>query len=148
MGNKFDLKTEWLRAGLTNQTYVSEIGGGIVPEGKTRFLTYLRVERDKEIGVGDAVVSGIEIAIVSHTSCSSNAEGYNSMVSETFAKITLRITSISTAGTALRAVGDLLHAEVEGSIDRPILSVAGGNYMLLGVASCPTATVFAQYYDE
>jgi hypothetical protein len=146
MANKYDLKT-WVRQSLIGTATAGAagnacIGSNTAATGKTRFLTYLRVTRravasamgSMTIALGDATTSNPAASTVS---------------AEANAKLLLLFPPANTVG----AVCDAERVqEIQGSIEHPIVAVAGGTYMGIAALSCSTGGssfgVFATYYDE
>jgi hypothetical protein len=145
MANKYDLKT-WVRQSLVAAATNGALSGAVVGSstaatGKTRFLTYIRVTRKSImtaaansllIGIGDTTVS---------TPCASTVLGAS------YGKLLVFF-----PGAATCCSPDIAYAqEIHGSIEHPIIAVAGGTYMGIAGASGSTGSsvgVFAQYYDE
>lgn len=145
MANKYDLKT-WTKTALTAGTAAAtNIGSSVVPAGKTRFLTYIRVQRD---GVPVTSIPVTSLLVGVGSIATSNPKGA-SILKATALKLPIYLLAASkTLGAGL---SDRVYSqELRGSIEHPILSVAGGSFM--GIAASKTAaqkaTVFAQYYDE
>lgn len=146
MVNKFDLKTQVWRTGTASLS--TDIGGQI-PVGKKRFLTFIRVERLASGGflAPGTNITNIEIAVASHTSSTSDlADDYTGTMVEN-AKLIVKMASLTTGGALFNLNNRMLKNEVKGTIENPILSVAGGNYMILGRPEGASASVFAQYFD-
>jgi len=145
MANKYDLKT-WVRLSLVGVASAAEdnasIGSGPATDGKTRFLTYIRVTRRASYS------TAIESLLIGIGDATTTAPAASDVFAEANLKAVLDFPSATGAyGNAIPAV-----QEIRGSIEHPIVSVAGGTYM--GVALGPGAAagssvgVFAQYYDE
>jgi len=144
MTNNFDLNTHLLRNGTVSM--ISNLGA-VIPAGKTRFLTYIRVERLKSVGVGSSATA-IDVVVGSCVTGAADIVNAGSVASYHH-KLTLKIASVTTAGIAIQPNEMLLRNEIKGSIEEPILNVAGGNYMMVAViGECASAVVFAQYFDE
>ena len=145
MANKYDLKT-WAKLNLTTATVAgTNIGSGVVPTGKTRFLTYIRVQRTgttiTSLAVGSMLLAIASIATSKPTAASA-------------LKATALLLPIHLPG-ASKTLGEgmldqVYSQEIRGSIENPILSVGGGAFMgIMGSKTAgKTADVFAQYYDE
>ena len=140
MTNKFDLDTYMLNNDAVSM--ISNIGGQI-PVGKTRFLTYIRVERFATDVDAAIDLTDIEVAVGSCVTGAADIVNAGSVASY-HAKLILKIESAATVDMEL----DSFRKEVRGSADNPILSVAGGNYMLVAFRESASAAVFAQYFDE
>jgi len=144
MTNKFDLDTYMLNNDAVSM--ISNIGGQI-PVGKTRFLTYIRVERFATDVDAAIDLTDIEVAVGSCVTGAADIVNAGSVASY-HAKLILKIVSISTEGARIKLDPVLVRNEVKGSIEEPILSVAGGNYMPIAVVGeCASAMLFAQYFD-
>lgn len=140
MANKYDLKT-WAKIGLEATTLTStNIGSSVVPSGKTRFLTYIRVARDVDAG---AAIGSMMIGIGEVTT---SAPVAGSVLAATYLKLPLNFP----AATVNSIYEPSVLQEIQGSIEHPILAVGAGKFM--GIAASLTANeladVFAQYYDE
>lgn len=142
MANKYDLDTQlWRTAGATLSTNI----GGAIAAGKTRFLTYIRVERLGNVISGGNGATTLEVAVASRaTGATDLADDYVSIAS-VYGKLILKTASII---SGQNLPDDIFTKEVQGTIDNPILSVAGSNYMVLAIEESASASVFAQYYDE
>ena len=145
MANKYDLKT-WVKLDLTTATGANgtNIGSGVVPDGKNRFLTYIRVQRS-----GEAVASGaVDSQMIGIASVGTSNTTAASALSASFliAPIHLPAAGASMLAGAVPAFVQ----EIRGSIENPILSVGGGGFMgIMGsLTAGKTVNVFAQYYDE
>jgi len=143
MANKYDLKT-WVKVSLAATTdAATNIGSSVVPTGKTRFLTYIRVQRK------DAAVSSIPVKslLIGIGSIATSKPTGASIMKATALKMPIHFPAASGTGAVLDSP---IIQEIRGSIDHPILTVAGGSFM--GIAASDTAAekacVFAQYYDE
>lgn len=140
MANKYDLKT-WKIATAVSGTLTNI--GGTITDGKTRFLTYLRVENVGPVGsacgTGLAVLIGSQTAATTPTATSVSAGG----------KLPIRFPKV-TGVTALNtfALSPEKAIPAVPSIEHPILSVTGSGWMSLIVRSGPSAGIFAEYYDE
>lgn len=148
MGNKWDLKTVLAKESLGqagNTSAVTNIGGAIA-DGQKRFLTYIRVERKTAL-LSDNTNTGMEIAIASHTTKAAVGNLFVSIASTNIAKLILMTPVISALSGYIGGDGNLRN-EIRGDVEHPILSVLGPGYMLLGISSAATATVFAEYFDE
>ena len=148
MGNKWDLKTVLAidsmgKAGTPST--VTNIGGAIA-SGKTRFLTYIRVERRTPL-ISDDTNLGMEAAVGSHTTAVDVSMTYASVAAADVARLILVSPDVSALSGYVGSEA-VLRNEVRGDIEHPILSVAGPNYMVLGICSSATAMVFAEYFDE
>lgn len=140
MANKYDLKT-WIRRSLVGSSLGACVGSDTAATGKTRFLTYIRVNRK---GVGLSTAASLVVGVGSVTT--SQPTGTN-VLSTTGLLVHMQFPEVV---SAIHAGGVGTIQEIRGSIDHPIVSVAGGGYM--GVAAGSTAAaiadVFCQYYDE
>jgi len=152
MANKFDIKT-MIGSATVGASSCHQIGSAI-PTGKTRFLTYIRVERAGKIAT-DTSVPILSVAVGS-VSDSAAAHATALGVSNVSAGGLLWLGLAGITRTAANAdpLADhvfINHIPDRPDVDHPILSLAGTatNFMMVGVkASGAAATIFAQYYDE
>ena len=151
MANKHDLKTVYqsLSGGTEDAVVIAEVSTvSAVPTGKTRFLTYLKLDRQAIASCGSLVtaLSG-QIASVA---TASNLSSYASAVVNGKLTVTLQGCNASVESSAI-APNAALRKIIprKPSRDNPILSVAGGSCMVFHTdnTGC-TAHLFAQYYDE
>jgi len=144
MANKYDLKT-WAKLDLTAAVGATgtNIGSDKVADGKTRFLTYIHVQRT-DVKVASGVVNSMLIGIAEVTTSKPEAA---SVLDADYLKAPVHLLM---ASESQGFVGEVYVQELRGSIEHPILSVAGGKYMGIGssLAAGEKADVFAQYYDE
>jgi len=147
MANKYDLKT-WNKAALASTAAAAangtNIGSEVVPAGKTRFLTYIRVNRTPVKGTCVSAYVTVRIASVTHSKPS-----HTQMVSGL--KMMIQLPSVSKGTPSSGNV--VLEQVLRGSVDHPILSVAGGNCMGINTSNAGGAgeqdvDVHAEYYDE
>lgn len=142
MANKFDLKTQLWRTG--GATLSTNIGTTAVPTGKTRFLTFIRVERLGNIISGGNGATVLEVAVASReTGTTDLADDFVSIASA-YGKLILKTASII---SAQNLPDNVFTKELQRTIENPILSVAGSNYMILAIEESASASVFAQYFD-
>ena len=143
MANKYDLKT-WIRRSLVGSSLGACVGSDTAATGKTRFLTYIRVNRRA------VTMSGMVSLVVGVGSVTTSQPTGTNVLSVTGLKTHFEFPAWSVSVTTVTVTERMLVQEVRGSIDQPIVSVAGGTYM--GVAAGSTAgqiaDVFAEYYDE
>lgn len=147
MANKYDLQSFYVSntAGASHSTHI----GGLIPAGKTRFLTYIRIERSAGASVV-SIITGIT-ALVGSVAYS-DATGVEVSAG---ALMPLHLQQVSNAvGSGIALINEASYRNQmpdRPDINHPILSVAGGasNWMQLCVISAgPGTTAFAQYYDE
>ena len=143
MANKYDLKT-WIRRSLVGAAAGACVGSDTAATGKTRFLTYIRVNRK---GV---TLSSMASLVCGVGSVTTSAPTGTNVLSVTGLKLHFNFPALSLGTTGIHVGDSMVMQEVRGSIEHPIVSVAGGTYM--GVAAGSTAgqlaDVFATYYDE
>lgn len=146
MANKYDLKT-WVRQSLVGpatQSALSNmcIGSNTAATGKTRFLTYIRVQRSAiTLSTLTSLIVGISDATTSIPSGSTIFATGNQKLNFYFPSAVS-----APAGNIAGMV-----QEIRGTIDHPIIAVAGGTYMGIGVGTGALGSsvgVFAEYYDE
>jgi len=142
MANKYDLKT-WVRRSLTVGTAAANltgaaVGSGTADTGKTRFLTYIRVTRRTAVSALGSLTVGIGDATTTAPAAST-----------VFAAANLQAV-INFPGAAASCVTPVAFQEIRGSIEHPIVSVAGGTYMGIGLEGTAGSSValFAEYFDE
>jgi len=146
MANKYDLKT-WVRqsllgANLSAALSNAVIGSDTAATGKTRFLTYLRVQRAR-ITVSSAQGS----MVVSVGECDTSIPSAASITTAANLKAELYFPG---AATGVMPESGYVQ-EMRGTIEHPIIAIAGGTYMGIAVGSAAlgsAANVFAEYYDE
>lgn len=142
MANKYDLKT-WARQSLMVATGAAalegaSVGSGTPASGKTRFLTYIRATRRTAMSAAASLTIGIGEATTTAPAASTVFASGNLQMVMGFPE------------AAASCVTPVTFQEIHGSIEHPIVSVAGGTYMgiaLTGVVASSVA-LFAQYYDE
>ena len=142
MANKYDLKT-WVRQSLVVATAAgalsgAAVGSGTAATGKTRFLTYIRATR-----------RGVLSALASLTIGIGNATTTAPAGSTVFASGNLQMV-IPFPGAAASCANNLAFQEIRGTIEHPIVAVAGGTYMGIALegTSASSVALFAEYYDE
>lgn len=150
MANKYDLKSVYI-SNIANISGTFSIGE-LIPAGKTRFLTYLRVERAGAVTSAATLITGMSAIVASTPIAGTHASCEMSDVSGG-ALMPLHLAGI----TAASGAGGLPNAVFANQIpdrpeiNHPLISVAGGAsaYMAVGVhAVAPAVKMFAQYYDE
>ena len=147
MANKYDLMS-FYASNTANASHATHIGG-LIPAGKTRFLTYIRIERATAVSLA-SLITGVTALIGSVAY--SNATGVEVSAGVLMA---LHLQNVSNAvGSSIMGIEEASYRTQipdRPDIDHPILAVAGGasNWMQLCVIGTgPGTTVFAQYYDE
>lgn len=155
MANKYDFQTVIIPSITGGASGVHSIGTAI-PAGRTRFLTYIKVERASNLeNTGVTNVTGI----IASTGDSAAALNYSDLYSELtsgLVRLQVKLHGMSTAaGSGQSGVGMpgiCARTEIEGTMDHPILAIAGGAsaYMVYahGAAAAGSMRLFAQYYDE
>ena len=141
MANKYDLKT-WNAVGLASAAAGAKgtnIGGAAVAAGKNRFLTYIRVTRAELAECSICTAAGLQVGSVT-----TGAASTPSVVSGRKVKVGM---PYRTGVSNLRLVDADVLQEIRGTIEQPILSVAGSGWMGLFVSGA-TVDVHAQYFDE
>lgn len=145
MANKFNLETVMTVNGAAASAVISI--GTAVAAGKTRFLTYLKIERSARMSGGE--VTGATAAIVS---AAETAAGLTYSEISTF-KMPLQLHALSnTSGiSGINNPGILAEAKIPNkpNMNHPICAVTGGasSYMVLAINSGPATRIFAQYFD-
>ena len=144
MANKFDLKSDY-QSNVAGATSTFNIGT-LIPTGKTRFLTYLRVSRN-EIISALSIVTGVT-GIVGSIAYSNGSSAYVSAG----ALMPFDLMAASNAATSQTFLSDkMFDMEYRGSIEHPLVSVQGGASSWMTVhtkATHPAHRIFTQYYDE
>jgi len=146
MANKYDLKT-WVRQSLLGPNLSAALSNAVIGSdtadaGKTRFLTYLRVQRAR-ITVSSAQGS----MVVSVGECDTSIPSGASIMAAANLKAELYFPGAATG--VMPETGYV--QELKGTIEHPIISVAGGTYLGVHVGTAAlgsVANIFAQYYDE
>jgi len=147
MANIFDLKTvvTQLSSGVTGAQSI----GGRVPTGKTRFLTYLKLERISRIpGTTATVLTGVVASVAE------SAPGITTSEISAVRLLGFTLPGMS-SGSGASGLGHCdAFAELEipktPNMNHPIAKVTGGAsaFMVFALSSGPSARVMAQYYDE
>lgn len=147
MANKFDLNTftTHVTAGASCTLDI----GGAVAAGKTRFLTYLRVDRERTVSEGTGATGA---SVIIGSNAASGIE-YDDVTSNLILPLKLYdMPSSGGAGKQEREMPDRVFANYtpdRPDIEHPICTVTGAAYMMLSKeAAGPAIRVFAQYYDE
>ena len=153
MPNKHDLKTVFqsLTANAEDAVVIAEVSTvSAVPTGKTRFLTYLKIERTLGISAEDGA-TGLT-AVMASVATASNLSSPASAVVAGKLYAGLAGVSASTVSTFVPIVDASVKVEIPETgpdMENPIISVAGGSCMVLHVNDGgPAAQLIAQYYDE
>jgi len=145
--NVFDLKTQY--ESITANTSLTTHIGGRIPAGKTRFLTYIKIERGSQTVV-ETEVTGISALIGSVAY--SNATGLEMSVGALLG-ITLQTIAMSDESGVRNVPNGVFVRELPKNpgIDKPLLSVVGGASSWMGLcvygADGPAGRVFAEYFD-
>ena len=153
MANKYDLKTVYrsITSGSSGPVYIvtNDISTtSAVPAGKTRFLTYIRLERNAPASIG-SLTTGYN-GVIASLATASNVTSYASAVSGG-GKLSVDLLAVNAStGSAVGLPEASLRCVVpkRPSMDNPILSVAGGSCMVFYHSSGPAVHLYAQYYDE
>jgi len=147
MANKHDLKyqLESVTAGASLSTHI----GGRIPAGKTRFLTYLRVEHRIHIAEGSDV-TGVSVLI---GSVAGSDAAYTTISAGRMLGLFLNSVSMSNDSSAQELLDEHLLQQLPKNPDMgaPLLSKVGGasSWLMIGVPrSCAESTVLAAYFDE
>ena len=142
MANKYDLKT-WVRQSLVVATAAgnvegASVGSGTAATGKTRFLTYIRATRRTAVSALASLTVGLGEAATTAPAGST-----------VFASANLKL-ALNFPTAAASCVTPMTVQEIHGSIEHPIISVAGGTYMGIALEGTSSSSValFAEYYDE
>jgi len=146
MANIHDLKTEAISIAV-GASMSTNIGGNI-PTGKSRFLTFLRVERTSAI-LRTTALSGSTFNVGSHANSAADAGDISTI--RAFG-LRLHYTEINTQACQAMypAKAFVNQSGNRPNINHPLCVVAGGasSYMMLARdISGPQVLVFAQYYD-
>lgn len=128
MANKYDIKTANVVIGTA--TANTTFGIGAVPEGKTRFVTFVKAV-NRFIGAGTTN----NLYLISYTA---------SQVASLASAITNKKLTQDFFATA--SVAPVMIPE-KPDLESPLFTVAGGNH-LAGRTSRGNVDVFVQYYDE
>jgi len=155
MGNKFDFQTVIIPSITGGASGVHSIGTAI-PAGRTRFLTYIKIERASTLE--NSGVTGVT-GIIASTGNTAVALNYSNLYSETtsgLVRLQLKLHNMSTGGGSGQSGAGMpditARTELLGTMDHPILAVTGGAsaYMVYahGASVVASQRLFAQYYDE
>jgi len=144
MANKYDLKTAVAVVGGASSG-VYNIGTNI-ENGKTRFLTYIRLERNAATSTVN--VTGLTAMVVSTAKSDMSVSNLSAGTA-----LVMGLPAIS--GTSASGVPEIAFVNCipdRPDVDHPILSMigAGSTWMTFAPISSPgvEALLFAQYYDE
>lgn len=145
MANKYDLKTVVANVGVASG--LTNIGTNI-PAGKTRFLTYIRLERSV---VGRAsTLTGVTGMVVSVAESDLKVSELSAGTALVFG-----LAGVSAEAGSCCNVPDIGYVNSipdRPDVNHPILSMvgAGSTWMTFATISAvgATASLFAQYYDE
>lgn len=147
MANIHDLKT-WYNSTSSAASLATNIGGNIAT-GKTRFLTYIRIERSEIASNGAISLSGTSFLVGSHAHSSVS---FNDMTGVANFAIALAELEQSSLEKNANIPDNVLSIHFPGTPDMnsPICQVTGGSssYMMLCRSNAgPQTRIFAQYYD-
>ena len=142
MANKYDLKT-WVKRSLVAGASARCIGSDAVAAGKTRFLTYIRVTRAQVT----ATAMGSLVCGIASVAASSPTAG--SALDTSVLKLNFNFPGWG-AGSYVTIDDAFVVQEIQGSIEHPIISVAGESYMSVATPTVAGSVcdIFAEYYDE
>jgi len=157
MANKYDLKMAVMSiaadAGVMT-TIGAKVGSGIIASGKTRFLTYIRIERTANC-LGATVATGHNggcmVCAPSGISGAAKFATYtaSTALSEAVLPFGLAPTQSNTSVPMGIAAAMVQSIPDRPDIDHPLIAVVGGSSLLgIHVATGPACRIFAQYYDE
>lgn len=147
MANKYDLtyQCESVSASISFCTHI----GGLIPAGKTRFLTYLRVDRCAHQPALTNITG--QTALVASVAIS-NAALAQVSAATTKIPIYLQYVGMSSDSAVVSPPNGSFMKEIPENpdINKPLISVAGDTsaWMTLGVRSGPESRIYAAYYDE
>lgn len=148
MANKFDLNTvtSQAAAGATNTFNI----GGLIPAGKTRFLTYIRIDRTASPPVGTRA-SGTSGLVAGSTAFYVAASVTNASAARKLAiNLPAIVMSTNSGARGLPNIAFVNAIPETPDMNNPLISIAGGtsSYMCVSVKAGPANRIFAQYYDE
>ena len=144
MATKHDIVTFF--KSITTDAKAAVSIGGAVPTGKTRFVTYARIERTERVISGFSGLTGLLCEAPNKTTLSS-ISSYASAVS--VGKLQLNLAGCSASShAAIPDIGMVNQVPDRPDVDHPLLSIAGGKYMYFAVPKIPAASLFVQYFDE
>jgi len=141
MGNKFDLQSFWFVSTAALATNTTNIGSQVA-DGKTRFLTHIRIERTQFFEQPSAITE-VEVFLATQTTGSSFISSLANV--KAVAQLDLGMPPASDGTTLQAIIRD--SAEMKGTVEQPLLTISGGSTLVLGMGSA-AVSVFAQYYDE
>jgi len=146
MANKFDL-VYWHQSVTASESFTSTIGG-LIPAGRSRFLTFLRIERAPNQVVDTAMTAFtgmIGSVAFSNATCTEASAGR-------LINIYLHGVGMSTDSMVMTPPDDAYVAQIPElpHIEHPIVRVAGGtsSWMMFAAHTGTTANIYAIYYDE
>lgn len=148
MANIFDLQTT-AQSNTGSATHHFNIGGAI-PAGKTRFLTYVRIEKNAQKALNTGVsgitclIAGVEYSNASGTEISASSR----------AKLPLYVQGVNMSSDSAPAgmPNESWMKEIPDNPDitHPLIAVTGGasSWMAVQIYSGAASRFFAVYYDE
>lgn len=147
MANKYDLQY-WHQSITGSQSFSSTIGG-LIPAGRSRFLTFLRIERAENPAVATNVtgLTGLVASVsLSNATCTEASAGR-------LFNIYLHGVAMSNDSAVVTPPDETFVIQIpeEPHIEHPIVRVAGGAsswMMFASYSTCAQAHVYATYYDE
>jgi hypothetical protein len=164
MANKYDLKTAIMSiaaGGEVMTTIGAKVGSGVIASGKTRFLTYIRVNRTANVNAASAVTGhsaadggGCMVCGLSGMNGAASFATFSMATAMTDGMLAIglqHVTGMSDAGAQVTPPEAALVQSMPDrpDIDHPILAVGGGSTLMgIYVPSGPACRIFAQYYDE
>ena len=146
MANKFDLEYQFesVTAGASLSTHI----GGRIPTGKTRFLTYLRVDKRIHIQEGSDL-TGVSLLI---GSVAASDAAYTTISAGRMLGLFLNSVSMSNDSGTQDILDEHLRQQLpkEPDMKSPLVSKVGGasSWLMIGVPrSCAASTILAAYFD-
>ena len=145
MANKFDLVSYY--QSMTDDTKMAYSIGGAVPAGKTRFVTYIRIERTEEAYPSDCSgLTGV-LGVASNLTALSAVSAIAAVLSGAVLEAGLAQMSAG-SGVSLSPLCMMNQIPDRPNMDHPLLSLGSGKYLYYGLTKAPAASIFVQYYDE
>ena len=143
MANKFDLVS--FHQSMDTNTKMAYSIGGAVPAGKTRFVTFVRIELTEEVQSNSSGVTGV-LGVASNLTALSAISAIATVLSG--AAIPMHLAEASGANPGFIDKQIMNQMPDRPDMDHPLLSVGAGKYLYYGLTDAPAASIFVQYYDE
>jgi hypothetical protein len=157
MANKYDLKTAVMSIAADASvmtTIGAKVGSGIIASGKTRFLTYIRIERTARC-LGATVATGHSgncmVCAITGISGAAKFATYTASTALSEAAMPFGLAPTQSNVSVPMGITAAMYQNTPDrpDIDHPLIAVGGGSSLMgIHVPSGPACRIFAQYYDE